>query len=87
LSAFDVYIPFSQLQGTASTSHVDSITFVFNGANHWQNIDYEITRICTVVHVPEPASGTLLMTACGILGLAAYAARRRRRGPRSVETG
>ncbi len=81
LLAFDVYIPFNQLQGTASTSHVDSITFVFNGANHAPNIDYEV-RLLGTVGVPEPASGTLLMTACGILGLAAYAARRRRRWPK-----
>jgi hypothetical protein len=86
LSAFNVYVPFNQLQGTASTSHADSITFVFNGANHAPNIDYEVSMLGTV-GVPEPASGTLLMTACGILGLAAYAARRRRRRPLPAETG
>jgi hypothetical protein len=80
-AAFDLFVPFSGLVGNASSSHADSITFVFNGADKSPNVDYEVQRICSIprIPVPEPASGILLVTGLGTLGLAACAARRRRR--------
>jgi PEP-CTERM motif len=75
MTAFDVFVSFSSLVGNATTHHVDSIIFVFNGVNHTNNIDYEVQLLGTV---PEPASGTLMMTALGVLGLAARQSRWRR---------
>ena len=62
LSVFNMYIPFSGphgLVGTASLSHVDSITFVFNGVNQAPNVDYEVMMLGTVeptIPTPEPES-------------------------------
>jgi hypothetical protein len=79
VAGFDLFVPFSGLVGNASTSHADSITFVFNGADKVPNVDYEVQMIATVprILVPEPASGILGMIALGTLGLAACVARRR----------
>jgi hypothetical protein len=80
MSALTSYILFSNVHGTASTSHVDSITFTFNGKNETANVDYEVQMLAAVgtAIVPEPASGTLMMIAFGILAMTACAARRRR---------
>jgi len=84
-STYNFFVPFGALVGNASPSNADSITYVFNG-RHTPNADY-VVQLLGTTSVPEPASGTLLLTACGILGLAAYAARRRRRRPLPAETG
>ncbi len=73
---FDFSVPFNLLVGNASPTEVDSITFVFNGANLTTNIDYKLQ---TLAVVPEPAAGILMAMAAGALGLAAPGLRRRRR--------
>jgi hypothetical protein len=79
VAGFDLFVPLSGLVGNASTSHADSITIVFNGADKAPNVDYEVQMIATVprILVPEPASGILGMIALATLGLAACVARRR----------
>ena len=75
LGAYDFYIPFSGLSGTASIHNVETIKFVFNGNRKTPNVDYEIQLLATV---PEPGSVTLLAIALGVMGWAAHRVRRRR---------
>jgi hypothetical protein len=65
-SAYSDFVPFSDLHGNATPSAVDSITFVFN-VNQVANADYMLQLLGTASSVPEPAGGTLLTIAFGIL--------------------
>lgn len=76
-STFNFYVPFTDLTGDASPNDVDSIKYVFNGANQVHNADYVVQLLGTAPQVPEPASGTLMAVALGVLSVAAHCARRR----------
>jgi hypothetical protein len=82
-SAFDVLIPFNSLIGNASTTQVESITFVFNELNKAANIDFEVQMLAAV---PEPASAALLASGLGLLALTGFAARRRRSASLAART-
>ena len=75
LNYFNLYVPFANLVGNASITHVDGITFTFNGANKTPNVDYAVLGLAAV---PEPASGVLMGTALGLLGVATFTDRRRK---------
>jgi hypothetical protein len=74
-ATFDVLVPFSQLSGNASLSDVSSITYVFNGANHTPNIDFELHSLSVV---PEPSGQVLIVFAAAAWGCAAFRLHRRR---------
>ena len=81
---FDVLVPFSQLSGNAALGNISSVTFVFNGANHTPNIDFELHSLSVV---PEPSSAVLIGFAAAAWGCAAFRLRRRCAGRnRSRET-
>jgi hypothetical protein len=76
VGAYDFYIPYSSLAGTASIQNVETIKFIFNGTHKIANVDYEIQLLATV---PEPGGGTLMAMALGVIAWAARRVRWRRR--------